>query len=393
MAKTVRVGRKRSSLKKLRGLIGKKSKVARKNRSRRRVKLMRGGVDPKKILLIIDPQNDFTPPYEGGPNPAGGSLQVPGAIEDYAKIIELVKNRYYDEIHVSLDTHQLLHIGNPGFWKRVDETGNDLPNEKVVPFSILKLLPDLKIQGTAVLDGNKVSFYKPVDGKLTDYVNAYLTLYSDESKNRHQVQPWIWADHCIEGTEGHKIYKPLQDVLSGENVKSKVKYHIKGQNRLTEMFSIFSAEISVEDVIDKMKLASVDEDVIKYATDYQYPSEQTTTGKTGSTYEEVIQLRNLDTGVNEDFIKELIGDKQNPNKIHVCGEAKTHCVKSSLIDLLERCGIDKSGTKENSIILIEDASSPIGGPDAGTEAVKLLKEKDCGVKIFDEIVSEIDRGM
>ncbi len=59
MAKSVRfVRRKRSSFKKRRAQIGKKSQVARVRRSRRRVKVMRGGAS-KWSLLIIDPQNDF----------------------------------------------------------------------------------------------------------------------------------------------------------------------------------------------------------------------------------------------------------------------------------------------------------------------------------------------
>jgi hypothetical protein len=41
-------------------VIGKKSKVARKKGTRRHIRLVKGG-NGKKILLIIDPQNDFIP--------------------------------------------------------------------------------------------------------------------------------------------------------------------------------------------------------------------------------------------------------------------------------------------------------------------------------------------
>lgn len=386
MAKTVRVVRKRSSLKRRRALIGKKSKVVKRSGSRRRVKLMKGG-GPKNILLIIDPQNDFTPAYEGGPNPDGGSLKVPGAIEDYYKIIQLVKSGSYDEIHISLDTHQELHIGNPGFWNVVNERGGIISGAVPTPFSTLKLTDDGKIEGTPLMGGDK-SYYIPKNTDLTGYVNAYLKFYAesgyDDVPNKHNVSAWIWANHCLENTEGHKIYKPLQDAL--DSVKDKVTYHIKGQNRLTEMFSIFSAEIPVNTVIDKMNNASDDEK--EYIRRHQYAGEKTeSTGKSAGSYDKVIELLNLDTSLNTEFIKQLIGEPENPNTLHVCGEAKTHCVKSSLVDLLENCGLSDE-QKTSNIILIEDASSPIGGEDAGSAAIALLTEKKCGIKKFDEVYSK-----
>ena len=62
------------------------------------------------ILFIIDPQNDFHP---------GGTLGVPGANEDSARIADFIRTNIdaIDEIYVSLDSHHRIHIAHGVFWK------------------------------------------------------------------------------------------------------------------------------------------------------------------------------------------------------------------------------------------------------------------------------------
>ena len=65
----------------------------------------------KLHLLIIDPQNDFCSPH--------GSLYVPGAEEDMgrlARLIDRLKNKIAD-IHVTLDSHRMIDISHPGWWR------------------------------------------------------------------------------------------------------------------------------------------------------------------------------------------------------------------------------------------------------------------------------------
>lgn len=366
MAKSVRFARrKRSSFKKRRAQIGKKSKVARVRRSRRRVKVMRGG-EPKNILLIIDPQNDFTPPYHGW---AGGTLRVSGAIEDYAKIINAIQENTinFSEIHVSLDTHTSMHIGHPNFWTVIDENGTVLPNIKPDPFSILSIDDDNKIKGKTIDDNPIEKYYKPTNPALKHYVNTYLQLYRGtypKYPNRHGQFPMIWANHCFEKTEGHKIYEPLQQVLN--STKIPVKYHIKGQNNLSEMYSIFSAEFPVEDVLKVM--GSDLPNIYEYVNANRAPG-ITTDGSSANNYDDVIKLVNTDTKLNKKFITELIGDINSPNTIYVCGEALTHCVRSSIVDLLENCEITN---KKEYIKLVKNASSHITDR---AEAEKAISDK------------------
>ena len=76
------------------------------------------------ILLIIDPQNDFHP---------GGTLGVPGANEDSARVAAFIKDNIdqIDEIYVSLDSHHRIHIAHGVFWQ--DPSGAHPP-----PFTLIK---------------------------------------------------------------------------------------------------------------------------------------------------------------------------------------------------------------------------------------------------------------
>ena len=62
----------------------------------------------RNSLLIIDPQKDFHP---------GGSLAIATAGKDAAKIAKLIDDHAaeVDDIVVSLDTHQKLHIAHRTF--------------------------------------------------------------------------------------------------------------------------------------------------------------------------------------------------------------------------------------------------------------------------------------
>lgn len=63
-------------------------------------------------FLIIDPQNDFS-------DTPGAALPVSGASADAERLAQLL-NRLGDRIaaiHVTLDTHQLVDIAHPIFWR------------------------------------------------------------------------------------------------------------------------------------------------------------------------------------------------------------------------------------------------------------------------------------
>src|SRR4051812_41626255 len=77
-------------------------------------------------LLVIDPQVDFCDPK--------GALYVGGADKDMQRLTAMLDKHgdKIDDIRVTLDSHQQLHIAHPIFW--VDGSGNH-PS----PFTLISL--------------------------------------------------------------------------------------------------------------------------------------------------------------------------------------------------------------------------------------------------------------
>jgi len=417
MAKTVRVGRKRSSLKKLRGLIGKKSKVARKNRSRRRVKLMRGG-DSSDVLLIIDPQNDFTDidktikkkkylkdnTPEENPNTFylyetsdSKGLQVPGAKGDLDRLVELIKKKTFKEIHVSLDSHTKNHIGHIGFWTPESSSvieGYD-ESKRPRPLEIFSVGPagedsDTVVDLPAGEDSDTVvDLYKkfpimigknenkrPAYAKYPawqKFAHTYIRMMQEKKTNDPTVpEPCLWSEHCIKGEDGWKVYDGLGTELANAVSKgSKVFYHEKGTNDFVEMYSIFSAEIPFDDVIEETKKLNPPLDILDLeggSFDAALPEPSTELNKPNS-------KNNYATGFNETLFKTLMS---NGNKVYVCGEAKSHCVKTSLQDMIKHCNTEMPAS---NIILIQDCTSIIGGFEDPTNAAFSKLQED-GMKMI-----------
>src|SRR5262249_27921260 len=72
----------------------------------------RENVMSKKVhLVVIDPQVDFCDP--------NGALYVQGAEADIRRLAAAVKRLAprLDDIHVTLDSHRLIDVAHPVFWK------------------------------------------------------------------------------------------------------------------------------------------------------------------------------------------------------------------------------------------------------------------------------------
>jgi nicotinamidase/pyrazinamidase len=167
------------------------------------------------ILFIIDPQNDFHP---------GGTLGVPGANEDSARIADFIRNNIdaIDEIYVSLDSHHRIHIAHGVFWK--NNAGEHPP-----PFTL--------IQSEDVTAGT----WTPVDDSKREYALEYTRAL--EEKGRFVV--CIWPEHCLIGTKGHAVVPVLNEALQEWvcSTMKPVEYINKGMNCLTEMYSAIAAEV------------------------------------------------------------------------------------------------------------------------------------------------------
>lgn len=162
-----------------------------------------------RSLVVIDPQRDFCKP--------DGALFVPGADDDMKRLAALVPKGGFDRIHVTLDSHQWLHIAHPIFW-------TDARGESPAPF-------------TPVAAGDWVAR----DPALREYARDYVRQLAE--KGRYGLT--IWPPHCVVGTPGHAVHDELGLALRewAESNLRTIDYVPKGGNLKTEHYSAIQADV------------------------------------------------------------------------------------------------------------------------------------------------------
>jgi nicotinamidase-related amidase len=166
-------------------------------------------------LLVIDPQNDFV--LDGAP------LHVPGAKDDMARLAAFVKkNRSkLDDIHVTLDSHHLLHIANPLFWKN---SAGDHPN----PFTVISYQD--------VESGKWMATNPKWQKHAMEYTGTL-------AKNGRYVL-CVWPPHCLIGSDGHGVVTELFKAFKEwEEEFAVVNFVTKGSNIFTEHYSAVKADV------------------------------------------------------------------------------------------------------------------------------------------------------
>ena len=173
-------------------------------------------------LIVIDPQVDFCDP--------NGALYVSGAEGDMARLADLVSRLggeaagdkcKIDDIHVTMDSHRLVDISHPLWWK--GSTG-----ASPAPFTIITA-QDMK-------DGKWTTFLP----SHYDRTLAYLEALESTGRYPH----CIWPPHCLIGSPGHVIFPALFAALQEWEARfSMVNYVTKGSNPFTEHFSAVRAEV------------------------------------------------------------------------------------------------------------------------------------------------------
>lgn len=166
--------------------------------------------------------------------------------------------------------------------------------------------------------------WTPVDQAVED---ALEYLHHLEKGNKKQL--CIWPYHCIEGTLGAQLENQFTNMLYFHAASRKTAPTLiyKGQNPNTEMYGIIKAEY------DK------------------------------------------DRYVNQTVLDAISGY----DSIYIAGEAASHCVLSSLIQILEYFGDNKKVTSK--IIVLEDCMSPIGGFETSTKEQFDALRKDYNIQI------------
>ena len=167
-------------------------------------------------LLIIDPQVDFC-------DPARGALYVPGAEQDMSRLAGMIRRLKdkLDDIHVTLDSHHLIHIAHPIFWK--DSKGSH-------PQAFTR------ISRVDVEEGVWTPTVPSLYRRALDYVRRL------EQNARYELT--IWPPHCLIGSPGHTVFPELFHALTEwESRFAFVDYVTKGSNILTEHYSAVQADV------------------------------------------------------------------------------------------------------------------------------------------------------
>lgn len=242
---------------------------------------------PKTTLLIIDPQYDFCSPK--------GALSVPGAEASMARLAKMIEAHAadIDQIIVTLDSHQELHIANPLWWR--DSSGN-APS----PFTLIT---------AADVRAGKWHPARP-DNRTQTWSLQYL----DELEKGGKFPHTIWNPHCLIGTEGHAVTHPLQEALYNwaRRKLNTINFVTKGSNPFTEHFGAFRAEVP--------------------------------------------DPRDPGTQLNTDLVHAI---EQGGSRILCAGEALTHCLMTSLSQLISAFQDPAAVSKME---LITDAADPIPDP-------------------------------
>ena len=134
------------------------------------------------------------------------------------------------DIHVTLDSHHLLHIANP-LWFRDSNGSHPMPFTSMRAENGLIIGSKTDDNGKASDIGEYVCFAPSVHKATTEYLEALAS----EGRYSH----CIWPPHALIGTPGHNIFSHLMDALllwQREN-SAVVDFITKGSNAFVEYFS------------------------------------------------------------------------------------------------------------------------------------------------------------
>lgn len=179
-------------------------------------------------LMIIDPQFDFCDPK--------GSLYVPGAEKDMTRLSKMIKENIgdIDDIHLTLDSHHLVHIAHPIWW--VDSNG-----QSPQPFTLISA------------DDVRKGLWR---SRNPGYQDASLRYVENLEKNGRYVLV-IWPPHCLIGSVGATIVPELfEQVVAWESQFAIANMVPKGSNPFTEHYSAVRAD--VEDPSDPTTMLNTD---------------------------------------------------------------------------------------------------------------------------------------
>jgi nicotinamidase-related amidase len=253
-------------------------------------------------LLAVDVQNTFCIP---GFELFVGGRSGTGAVEDNRRLCEFVYRNLgtITQVVPSLDTHHAMQVFH-AIWL-VDEDGNH-PE----PYTLISA-EDVEAgrwrMNEAVAEAVGVG---------PDYAARHLAHYTRRLAEGGKYDLTIWPYHAMLGGIGHALVSAVEEAIFFHGVArySQPAFEIKGENPLTEHYSMLGPEV--------------------------------TDGPDGDS------LGGLNTGLVEKLL--------TFDAVVVAGQAKSHCLAWTIDDLLEDDEVRERLAKRT--YLLEDCTSPVVVP-------------------------------
>lgn len=277
--------------------------------------------DAYKIALIaIDVQNTFClPGFELFVSGRSGN----GAVEDNRRLCEFIYRNLgaITTIVASMDTHRAMQVFHPVYL--VDDHG-----EHPAPLTLVShedILEGRWRFNSAIAPSLGIS---PQDGQLQ------LIHYTKQLKESGKYDLTIWPYHAMLGGVGHTLVPAFEEAAFFHTIarNTQTALIMKGEYATTESYSAIGPEVL--------------------------------SGPTG----EAIASK------DDTFLRTLM----DHDLVFIAGEAKSHCVASTISDLLEQIRVQDMALA-GKVCLLEDCTSPVVVPGV----IDYTEQADAAFKEFE----------
>jgi nicotinamidase-related amidase len=259
----------------------------------------------KVHLLLIDVQKDFC--FPEGTLYVGGRTGT-GAIDDSRRIAEFIYRNLdrITDVTTTMDTHFAYQIFSPAFW--VDDSGeNPAPHTVVTLEDVMKgrMRPNPMV-AKWLCRGNY------------SWLTKQVQHYCRELEKAGKYQLYLWPPHCVLGSAGHSLVGVIHEArMTHSLVRGAQSWvEVKGGNPLTENYSVLRPEVLTRH--DGGPLAQR----------------------------------------NTQFLERLLA----ADALVIAGQAASHCVKSSIDDLLDEIVSSDPGLARK-VYVMTDCMSSVAVPD------------------------------
>ena len=256
-------------------------------------------------LLLIDVQNTFCiPDFELF---VGGQTGT-GAVEDNQRLCAFIYRNLgvITKIIPTLDTHTTMQIFHPIFWIN---TQGEHPTPAATNITVTDIEKGIWQVNPAVANSITNGDY--------DLLGKQAFYYVQQLSQNGKYPLTVWPYHSMLGGIGHALVASVEEAVFFHSIvrKSQTQFELKGENPLTENYSILRPEIL-----------------------------------TGFNGQPIGQK-------NTSLIQQLL--EYDP--VIIAGQAKSHCVAWTIDDLFtEIQQVDSTLTRK--IYLLEDCTSPVVVP-------------------------------